>query len=229
MEFDRKDENEQEAQPKDGHRNAEKSPEHAGGVEEGVRPHGGDDPSEKADGRGHQDADQGKLQGEGQALKEQLPDWVARLDGDPEIPAYDVPDEAQVLNYQRLVQPILSSDALDVFLGGLLPPQDLGGVAGYQVQEREGDQGHAKEDGDEHEDPAEDVSSHAGSGIPEETRGRADPPAQGSGRPPVSGLGIRSGYFSFQVSLSTYTSSSGELMTSWSFKDMPTVSLVARR
>ncbi len=35
----------------------------------------------------------------------------------------------------------------------------------------------------------------------------------GSGRPQMPSRTIRLGYFSFQVSLSTYTSSRGELMT----------------
>jgi len=58
---------------------------------------------------------------------------------------------------------------------------------------------------------------------------RAWRPGIPSPRPEPRTVDVEPGYFSFQVSLSTYTSSRGELMTPWSFKDMPTVSLVARR
>ena len=54
-------------------------------------------------------------------------------------------------------------------------------------------------------------------------------PRQQRGRPDRSDARDAASYFSFQVSLSAYTSSRGELIMSWTFRDIPTVSLVASR
>jgi hypothetical protein len=61
---------------------------------------------------------------------------------------------------ERLGQPELASQPLEVFLGRLRAQHDLRGVARREVQHEEDHHGDAEQHGDEEEEPPREVAPH---------------------------------------------------------------------
>jgi len=66
----------------------------------------------------------------------------------------------EVLHVERLGQPELSPQPLEVLLGRLRAQHDLRGVAGGEVQHEEDHHGDAEQHGDEEEEPPREVAPH---------------------------------------------------------------------
>ncbi len=66
-----------------------------------------------------------------------------------------------VLQHDRLIEPQLMAELLDLLGAGVGPEHDLGGIAGRDVDEAEDDDRDADDDHDHPEEAADQISSHA--------------------------------------------------------------------
>ena len=92
-------------------------------VDPAAVPLGGDEPQRHAEHNGEDHRRERQLERGGEALLELLDDRPAARLRDAEVAADRRPDIAQVLLRQRVVEPVLLVDRLDLLLRGALPEQ----------------------------------------------------------------------------------------------------------
>ena len=82
------------------------------------------------------------------------------VDRDAEVAAEGRPEIAQVLLRQRVVEPVLLVDRLDLLLGGALPEQRRRRAARQRPDPEEDEDREPEENRDEQQEPADDETQH---------------------------------------------------------------------
>ena len=72
----------------------------------------------------------------------------------PRSPCDHLADPVKVLHVQRLVEPELGAEAVEIFLVGVGAQHHLGGVARRQMQHHEHDHRHPEQHGSQMQEPA---------------------------------------------------------------------------
>ena len=157
LEPHREDEHHQEPQPEDWKRDPDERPEEGDDVEDRIAPRGGDDAGDHAERGGDEDGKKGEPQCERKALGDERRHGLAGLNRDAEVAADGIAEVDKKLGRERLIEPVLVTDAREDLLGGLLPREDHRRVSRHEVQEREGAEAHPEQHRQEQQHASSDV------------------------------------------------------------------------
>ena len=156
---DREHQDQQQAEPVYGHRLAQQHGHRADGVEEGVALQRGQD----SGGHGHRERETEpggrQLQRGGERLEDQREGRELVLERQAEVAADGAPEEAHVLDPQRIVEAEQRAELPDVFLTRLERQQQPRRIAG-EVQEPEDDHRDAQQDAQALQEAPHDVAEH---------------------------------------------------------------------
>jgi hypothetical protein len=138
--LNRENKHEKQAEPEDGHGDAEKSTHHAQIIKKRILLRGRDDPCNQTDEAGDQNGEKRELNGEKKTLLKEFDDRFTIPDRYSEVSLDYMRNELEVLNVKRLIQTVFFSNCLDKVWIGILPSEQHSGVSGNDVKQGKGDE-----------------------------------------------------------------------------------------
>ncbi|SVJ74565.1 Uncharacterised protein [Klebsiella pneumoniae] len=152
-----------QAPPEDRHRIAGEGHRHHPVVEQRTAFQGGDHPGQQAEGAGEEHGGQGQFQGRREQGEEFVPDAFAGGQRFAEIALCQVAHVVQVLLVQRLVQAqAVQGLGMHLRIDATFAHHHFHRVAGNQADQREGEQRHAEEGGDQQPQSSCNETKHVG-------------------------------------------------------------------
>ena len=107
----------------------------------------------------------------GESVAELVEDQLVGPQRPAKVQAEHAADPAGELDHQRVVQPEPLPDGLQLFRGRghvsrVGPPVDLRRIAGHELEDHEGDEEDHEENGNEEQEPVDDLANHSRSAEP---------------------------------------------------------------
>ena len=174
----RKDEQEDLPEPKDGQRKAGEGHESGQMVGPRIRPPGGQEPEPDAHGEGDHERSHHEQERRRHAAQDERGHGFPIEEGGAEVAAQNLPEVDEKLHAERLVQPELRPDVGHVLRCGRVARQNVNGITRREVDQAEVEDDDEETDRQEPTQAREDVALHALPDSPHSSGGGSGMPSR---------------------------------------------------